>query len=129
MKISFNTSSFSFQFIAGTLFVVSILVALFLSKNAGLVILALAAIIFLQKKRFLIPHSTHKVIAQIEKTFSALSIPFERKEGAFLTKTTHIHVAKFGPFTEVHFVFEKVYNKQGKYLVETIVKYLRYIRN
>jgi hypothetical protein len=51
---------------------------------------------------------------------------FEKTLNGFSTKTTHIGVYDLVLFTVLHFKFDKVYNVQGKYLAEAVVKYQRY---
>ncbi len=126
MKISINTSSFSFRFIGIWLAIIAVIVFLLVCKIIGLIILPIAILLIVQKYQYLIPKRPTRVLTQIEKTLKSLSLDYQRIGNNFFTKTTKIKTINCVFFTVLQFKFEKVYTVQGKYLSETVVKYQRY---
>lgn len=127
VKISIDTSSFSFRFIGTWLAIISIVVFLFVYKIAGLGVLLIALLLIIQKYKYLIPKKSTRVSEQVEKTLKSLSLDYQKIQGGFSTKTVQIKVVNYGLLTALQFKFEKVYTIQGKYLAEAVVKYQRYI--
>lgn len=127
VKISIDTSSFSFRFMGIWLAIISIVVFLFVYKIAGLGVLLIALLLIIQKYKYLIPKKSTRVSEQVEKTLKSLSLDYQKIQGGFSTKTVQIKVVNYGLFTALQFKFEKVYTIQGKYLAEAVVKYQRYI--
>ncbi len=127
MKVSIDTSNFSFFFLGVYLIVISVILFLFSFKVVGLVILCLSILIIIQKYKYVIPKKTPQVLGQIEKTFKLLSIEHKKTPQGFSTKVVHIKVYNFLFLTILQFNFDKMYNKQGKYLAEVVVKYQRYV--
>lgn len=127
MKISIDTSSFSFRFIGIWLAIISVIVFFFVYKIAGLVILFIALLMIIQKYKYIIPKKSTRVLDQVEKTLKSLSLEYQKIQGGFSTKKVQIKVINYGLFTALQFKFEKVYTVQGKYLAGAVVKYQRYI--
>lgn len=127
VKISIDTSSFSFRFIGTWLAIISIVVFLFVYKIAGLGVLLIALLLIIKKYKYLIPKKSTRVSEQVEKTLKSLSLDYQKIQGGFSTKTVQIKVVNYGLLTALQFKFEKVYTIQGKYLAEAVVKYQRYI--
>ncbi len=127
MKISINTSSFSFYFIGIWSVVISIIVFLFLNKVIGLIVSIIAILLLFQRYKYIIPKKVTRVSAQAEKTLKSLGLNYKEISTGFSTKTVDIKVINCVLFTILQFKFEKVYTIQGKYLAEAVVKYQRYI--
>ncbi len=127
MKISINTSSFSFNFIGIWSVVISIIVFLFLNKVIGLIVSIIAILLLFQRYKYIIPKKVTRVSAQAEKTLKSLGLNYKEISTGFSTKTVDIKVINCVLFTILQFKFEKVYTIQGKYLAEAVVKYQRYI--
>ncbi len=126
MKISIDTSSFSFRFLGMWLIIISI-VFLFVYKVLGFTLFIIAILVLIQKYKYLIPKKSTSVLVQVEKTLKSLNLEYQKIPYGFSTKTVHIEVVNLVLFTVLQFRFKKVYNVQGKYLAVTIVKYQRYI--
>lgn len=127
MKISIDTSSFSFRFIGIWLTIISIIVFLFICKIAGLIIFLIAILLIIQKYKYIIPKKSTLVSEQVEKTLKSLSLEYQKIQDGFSTKKVQIKVSNYRLFTTLQFKFEKVYTVQGKYLAGAVVKYQRYI--
>ena len=126
MKISIDSSSFSFPFIGIVLVILSIIIFLFFSRIVGIALFGLAVVCITKKNFYVIPKKSILVIQQVEKTLTLLSIGYKRMNGTFITKTTSIEVDNFLTISTLHFKFGRMYNKQGRYLTTVIVKYQRY---
>lgn len=126
MKISIDTSSFSFRFI-GILFVLlSLVIFLFFYEIGGFFILLISTLLITQKYKYLIPKKSIRVEPQVEKTLKLLNIDYKIVKNELHTKTTKIKIVNCGLFTVLQFKFDTMYNIQGRYLMNVIVKYQRY---
>ncbi len=126
MKISIDTSSFSFHFMGIWLAIISVVVFLFVCRIAGFIGFLIAVLLLIQKYKYLIPKKSPRVSEQVEKTLKSLSLEYQKIQGEFSTKKVQIKVVNYGLFTTLQFKFEKVYTVQGRYLTGAIVKYQRY---
>lgn len=127
MKISVDTSSFSFRFIGILLMITSTILFLFVYKIAGLITFFIAILLIIQRYKYIIPKKSTRVLEQVEKTLKLLNLDYQKIPIGFLTKTVYIKVSNYILFTTLQFKFDKVYTIQGKYLSGTVVKYQRYI--
>jgi len=126
MKISINTSSFSFRFSAIVLIIISLILVFLLSNFVPLILFFLACILYTQKYTYIIPKKIELVNRRNEDTLKSLSLNFDVNQNTITTKKATILTTNFYLFTLLQFKFEKVYTVQGKYLVSTLVKYQRY---
>lgn len=126
MKIRIDASNFSFRFIAIWLVIVSIVIYLFICKIVGILGFLFALFLYSQKYKYLIPNKQTKVSEKIEKTLKSLGLNYQKTTTNFSTKIVKIKIFNCMLFTVLHFKFDKVYNVQGKYLSEVVVKYQRY---
>ncbi len=127
MKLSIDTSSFSFYFIGVWLLIISIIVFLFVCQIAGLIVLFIAILLIIQKYKYLIPQKPTRVSEQVEKTLKSLNLSYQKIPNGFSTKTVVIKVLNCVLFTTLEFRFKKEYTIQGRYLAGAVVKYQRYI--
>lgn len=126
MKISIDTSSFSFKFLGVWLGVIFIVVFMFFSKGLGFIGLLVAVTLIVQKYKYLIPDRAARVSGQVEKTLQSLGLNYQKTPSGFSTKTVKIKVTDLGLFSILRFRFDRVYTVQGEYLTEAVVKYQRY---
>lgn len=120
-------STFSVRFIGVVFVVLSLLVLYFSDPFASLVMLVLGVYLFTKKDSYIITNNSNSVKDKIRRLFKTLDLDYTETLNGFSTTKAQISLSDYKLFSILKCKFDRVYDKEGRYLTKILLKYQRYV--